>query len=73
MVTMAIGSYHGDGERVDACDVLDTVLPGDETFDVDVELVPHRQDGLIVLFIPDGPHNTDMDLVCVCVRGCIHA
>ena len=33
-------------------DVFDTVLPGDEALDVDVELIPDAHDSLIVLFIP---------------------
>ena len=37
-------------------DVLDTVLPGHETLDVDVELVPHGQDGLVILLIPGEIH-----------------
>lgn len=33
-------TYHGDGERVDVSDVQETVLPGDETLYVDVQLIP---------------------------------
>lgn len=44
--------YHAYGERVDAFDVQETVLPGNETLHVDVQLVPDRQDGLIVLLVP---------------------
>lgn len=45
-------TYHGDGERVDAFDVQDAVLPGDETLHIDVQLVPDGQDGLVVLLVP---------------------
>ena len=47
---------HGESEGVDVGDVLDTVLPGHETLDVDVELVPHGQDGLVILLIPGEIH-----------------
>lgn len=47
-----VTTYHGDGERVDAFDVQDAVLPGDETLHVDVQLVPDGQDGLVVLLVP---------------------
>ena len=33
-------------------DVFNTVLPGDEALDVDVELIPDAHDGLVVLLIP---------------------
>lgn len=45
-------SYHGDGEAPNVVDVLDAVLPGDKTLDVDVELIPQGLDRLIVLLIP---------------------
>lgn len=48
------GIYHGDCEGVDAPDVLETELPGDETLYVDVQLVPYLKDGLIILFVPFG-------------------
>lgn len=44
--------YHGDSERVDVFDVQHTVLPGDETLHVDVQLIPDGQDRLKVLLIP---------------------
>lgn len=57
-------SYHGDGEAPDAVDILDAVLPGDETLDVDVELVPKGLDGLVVLLIPDTQQGQ-------CVHSCL--
>lgn len=47
-------TYHGDGERLDAFDIQDAVLPGDDTLHVDVQLVPDGQDGLVVLLVPVG-------------------
>lgn len=49
-----LGTYHGDGERVDAFDIQDAVLPGDETLHIDVQLIPDGQDGLVVLLVPAG-------------------
>lgn len=43
--------YHGDGEGVDALDIQETVLPGDEALNVDVKLVPDGQDGVVVLLV----------------------
>lgn len=45
-------SHHGDCERVDAADVMQAVLPGDEAFYIDEELVPQRLKGLVILLIP---------------------
>lgn len=45
-------SHHGDCERVDAADVVQAVLPGDEAFYIDEELVPQRLKGLVILLIP---------------------
>lgn len=47
-------SYHTESERVDVIDVFKAILPGHETLDVDVELIPDAHDGLIVLLIPTG-------------------
>lgn len=33
-------------------DIQKTVLPGSETLNVDVQLIPDGQDGLIVLLVP---------------------
>lgn len=44
--------YHGERERVDVVDVLEAVLPRDEALDVNVQLIPDSQDGLIILLIP---------------------
>lgn len=52
-----MAAYHGDGEGVDVIDVFETVLPRDETLDVDVDLVPKAHDGLIILLIPTEQHN----------------
>lgn len=53
-------------------DVFDTVLPGDEALDVDVELIPDAHDGLVVLLIP-AIHNigsvTNQRSVCVIIVG----
>lgn len=43
---------HGYGEGVDVMDVSQAVLPGDETLNVDVQLVPDGQDGFIILLVP---------------------
>lgn len=45
-------SNHGNCEGVDVIDVFETVLPWDETLDVDVELIPDGHDGFIILLIP---------------------
>lgn len=65
-------SYHGDGEAPDAVDVLDAVLPGDETLDVDVKLVPKGLDCLVVLLIPAKTARTMCALmhVCLCTSLC---
>lgn len=44
--------YHGDGERVDVFNIQQTVLPGDETLHVDVQLIPDRHDGVKALLNP---------------------
>lgn len=44
--------YHGHCEGVDAFDIQEAVLPGDEALNVDVQLVPDGQDGLVVLLVP---------------------
>lgn len=44
--------YHGDGEGVDASDILEAELPGDETLHVDVQLVPYLKDGIVILLVP---------------------
>lgn len=46
-------SHHAEGEGVDVVDVFETILPGDEALDVDVELVPDAHDGIIILLIPE--------------------
>lgn len=56
-----LATYHGDGERVDAFDVQDAVLPGDEALHVDVQLVPDGQDGLVVLLVPVGGDRGGID------------
>ncbi len=33
-------------------DINETVLPGDETLNIDVQLIPDWHDGLIVLLVP---------------------
>lgn len=57
-------TYHGDGERVDAFDVQQAVLPGDETLHVDVQLVPDGQDGLVVLLVPSCQNKDGISLLC---------
>ena len=37
-------------------DVFNTKLPGDETLNVDVQLVPDAHDGIIILVVP-GEHD----------------
>lgn len=54
-------TYHGYGERVDAFDVKDAVLPGDEALHVDVQLAPDGQDGLVVLLVPVGGDRGGID------------
>lgn len=49
-------SYHFESEGVDIVDVFDAVLPRDETFDVDVKLIPDTHDGFIILLIPTEQH-----------------
>lgn len=45
-------------------DIQKTVLPGDETLSVDVQLIPDGQDGLIVLLIPlDNTETNDRILI----------
>lgn len=56
-------SYHGDCEGVDAADVVQAVLPGDEALYIDEELVPHCLKGLIILLIPATQH--------IHIRSCI--
>ena len=51
---MGIGQpYHRQSEGVDLVDVFNTVLPGDETLNIDVQLVPDAHDGLIILVVPE--------------------
>lgn len=45
--------YYGDCESIDAADVLQAVLPGDEALYIDEELVPHWLNGLKILLIPE--------------------
>lgn len=47
-------TYHGQSEWVDASDIQEAVLPGDEALSVDVQLIPDWQDGLVVLLVPTG-------------------
>lgn len=51
-------TYHGESEWVDASDIQETVLPGDEALSVDVQLIPDWQYGLIVLLVPMGSTET---------------
>lgn len=44
--------HHADSERVDVTNVFDTILPWDETLNVDVKLIPDSHDGFIILLIP---------------------
>lgn len=44
-------TYHGHGEGVDCSHIHEAVLPGDETLNVDVQLTPDGQDGLVVLLV----------------------
>lgn len=44
--------YHGNCKGVDAADVVQAVLPGDEALYIDEELVPHCLKGLEILLIP---------------------
>lgn len=53
-----VGPYHGDGEGVDALDIHDAVLPGDETLDVDIKLAPDWQDCFVVLLV--SLHDTEV-------------
>lgn len=59
-------SHHAEGEGVDVIDVLDTVLPRDETLDVDVELVPDVHDGLVILLVPVEEHKTFISQIIQC-------
>ena len=45
-------THHGEREGVDVVDVFDTVLPGDQTLDVDEQLVPDAHDGFVILLVP---------------------
>lgn len=48
-----VTSYHTDGEGVDVIDVSEAILPGDETLDVYVELIPNAHNGIIILLISE--------------------
>lgn len=46
-------SYHAESEGVDVIEIFKAVLPWDETFDVDVELIPDAKYGFIILLISE--------------------
>lgn len=61
-------SYHADGERVDVIHVLQAILPGNETLNVDVQLIPDAHDSIIILLIPVYQHKI-LDIHKVHVRN----
>lgn len=64
-------TYHGDGECVDAFDIQNAVLPGDETLHIDVQLVPDGQDGLVVLLVPSCDNKNGISHVSRSKKGAV--